>query len=292
MFEINKAGENTYYIKFPTILGIYKINETDVCFIDGANDKATAKRALKNIAEMGWNLKSVFCTHSHADHVGGLHYLQEVTGCKIYCPAVDVGAINNGKLNPIMLYGGYPPKQLFTKFHYAEDAKGEPLSEDVLPEGLEAFELLGHTLGMVGYKTKDDVYFLADSLSSEETLKRYLATYLLDIPMFLDSLDYVEKLSGKLFIPSHAEPRENIEELVRENRKSVYDMMDRILEICKEPHSGEELVREIFKLSSVAFNIPQYSLVNSTLKAYTTYLLNIGKLEAVMENYEFRFKTK
>ena len=28
MFEINKAGENTYYIKFPTILGIYKINET------------------------------------------------------------------------------------------------------------------------------------------------------------------------------------------------------------------------------------------------------------------------
>ncbi len=291
MFEINKAGENTYYIKFPTILGIYKINETDVCFIDSSNDKGTAKRALKHITEKGWKLKAIYNTHGHADHTGGNAYLQEMTGCNIYCPRIDAGAVNHGILNPIMLYGGYPPKQLFAKLHFAEDSIAEPLEEAILPEGLESFPLLGHTLGMVGFKTKDEVYFLADSVVSKETLDRYLATYLVSIPKFLDSLDYIASLKGRLFIPSHAEPTEDMTELLDINRKSVYDMIDRILAICEEPKSSEQITKEVFLQSTVPFTLAQHSLVNSTLKSYTSYLLAEGRLEPVLEDYEVKFKT-
>ena len=39
MYNLNKVGERTYYIDSPTNIGIYKLNESDICLIDSGNDK-------------------------------------------------------------------------------------------------------------------------------------------------------------------------------------------------------------------------------------------------------------
>ena len=39
MYSLNKVGEKTYYIDCPTNIGLYKLNDTDVCIIDSGNDK-------------------------------------------------------------------------------------------------------------------------------------------------------------------------------------------------------------------------------------------------------------
>ncbi len=47
--ELVKVGEKTYYIKNPTNIGVYKINDTDVYIIDSGNDKDAGKKILKII---------------------------------------------------------------------------------------------------------------------------------------------------------------------------------------------------------------------------------------------------
>lgn len=51
--ELVKVGEKTYYIKNPTNIGIYKIDETQVYLIDTGNDKEAGKKILKIIDEQG-----------------------------------------------------------------------------------------------------------------------------------------------------------------------------------------------------------------------------------------------
>ena len=47
--ELIKLGEKTYYIKNPTNIGIYKIDENNVYLIDSGNDKDAGKKILKII---------------------------------------------------------------------------------------------------------------------------------------------------------------------------------------------------------------------------------------------------
>ena len=79
MFELVQVGKNTYYIESPVKIGIYKMNETDICLIDTGNDKSMAKR-IDSIAQAnGWTIKKIINTHSHADHCGGNAYCNNAT---------------------------------------------------------------------------------------------------------------------------------------------------------------------------------------------------------------------
>lgn len=42
--ELIKVGEKTYYLKNPTNIGIYKMNNNDICLIDAGNDKEAGKK--------------------------------------------------------------------------------------------------------------------------------------------------------------------------------------------------------------------------------------------------------
>ena len=52
MYELNRVGEQSYYINCPAKIGIYKANETDVYLIDSGNDK-DAGRKIRKILEIG-----------------------------------------------------------------------------------------------------------------------------------------------------------------------------------------------------------------------------------------------
>ena len=168
MYELIQVAENSYYIQSPAKIGLVKLNEKEVCLIDTGNDKDAGKKIKKVLDANGWTLKAIYNTHSNADHIGGNQYLQKQTGCKIYAPGIECDFTNHPILEPAYLYGGCPPKDLRHKFLLAQESKVEYLNKDVLPEGLEIIELPGHFFDMVGFRTKDDVVYLADCLSSKE----------------------------------------------------------------------------------------------------------------------------
>ncbi len=71
---------------------------------------------------------------------------------------------------PLFLYGGYPCKDLSHKFLLAQESNAELLTKNAMPDGFEIIPLPGHFFDMVGFRTPDNIVFLADRLSSAELL--------------------------------------------------------------------------------------------------------------------------
>ena len=145
--ELEKVGEKTYYIKNPTNIGIYKIDNENVYLIDTGNDKDAGKKILKIIQEQGWKVKGIITTHSNADHIGGNKVIQDRTNCKILANNIEKSFTENPILEPSFLYGGYPFKDIRNKFLLAKESNAISI-ENNLPEGLEYFNLKGHFFDM------------------------------------------------------------------------------------------------------------------------------------------------
>ena len=280
--ELIKVGEKTYYIKNPTNIGIYKINDNEVFIIDSGNDKDAGKKILKIIEEQNWNVNGIISTHSNADHIGGNKVIQDRTNCNIYANNIEICFSKYPLLEPSFLYGGYPFKELRNKFLMAKGSKVDEI-QDNLPEGLEYFDLKGHFFDMIGIKTSDDVYFLGDSLFSEETISKYHLFFIYDVREFLNTLDYLTNLKGNFFIPAHSEGTNDISSLIETNRSKVKEILEKIYDICKEEKTFEEILKNIFDIYNLKMNENQYVLVGSTVKSYLSYLKDENKL-----SYEFK----
>jgi len=280
MYELIQVSDNNYYIQCPAKIGLVKLNDTDVCLIDSGSDKEAGKKVLKILDANGWKLKSIFNTHSNADHIGGNKLLQERTGCKIYAPGIECDITNHTILEPAFLYGGYPFKELKHKFLFAQESCAEYLTDDVLPEGMEIIPLPGHFFDMAGFRTSDDVVYLADCLSSRATIDKYKIGFIYDIGAYINTLENVKAMKAKLFIPSHAEPSEDVSELAQYNIDCVLEIADKITELCREPLCFEQLLQKLFEVYSLTMTYEQYVLVGSTVRSYLSWLKDSGKLNA------------
>ena len=282
--ELIKITDICYYIDSPAKIGIIKTGENEVCLIDSGLDKDTGKKVLKILDSNGWQLKTIYNTHSNADHIGGNRFLQEKTGCKIYAYGIESPLTRHPILEPSFLYAGNPPKELRGKFLLAAESDVEYLTPDVLPQGFEIIELKGHFFDMVGFRSPDGVVYLADCLSSKETLDKYQIGFIYDVAAYLDTLEKLKSMEGRIFVPAHAAATENITELAQYNIDKVNEIADLITELCAEPICFEALLKKLFDHYSLVMNFQQYALVGSTVKSYLTYLKDMGKIEAYFED--------
>lgn len=291
MYELQQAGEHTYFVQSPAKIGIVKINDTEVCLIDSGSDKDAGRRVRKILDEQNWKLTATYNTHSNADHIGGNRYLQQQTGCKIYAPDIECDFTNHPILEPAFLYGGYPPKDLRHKFLLAQESPAAPLEECVLPANLKLIHLPGHFFHMVGFHhTDDDVIYLADCLSSRETLDKYQISFIYDVAAYLETLDMVKTLKARLFIPAHAAPTEDIRELAQYNIDKVMEISDHIEEICQEPLNFEQILQRLFQTYKLHMDFQQYVLVGSTVRSYLSWMKETGRLEALFEDQMLLWK--
>lgn len=280
MYELIKVSENCYYIQSPAKIGVIVTGENGVCLIDSGNDKDAGKKIKKILDANGWKLKSIYNTHSHADHIGGNAYLQKQTGCKIYAPGIEEDFTKHTVLEPAFLYGANPPKELKHKFLMAQESEVLPLNKDSLSKGMELIELPGHSWDMAGFRTSDGIVYLADCLSSEETLKKYQVSFLVDVGAYIETLKKVSEMEAKLFIPAHAEPVKDIRGLAKLNIDKVMEIADVIEKICSKPRSFDEILKNLFEHYVLTMTFEQNALVGSTVKSYLTWLKEQGRLKA------------
>lgn len=283
MYELCTAGKNSYYVQCPAKIGIVKTSETEVCLIDSGNDRDAGRRVKKILDENGWRLTAIYNTHSHADHVGGNQYLQNQYGCKIYAPDIERDFINHPILEPSYLYGGFAPGELRGKFLLARESHAEPLTQQVLPNGMSVISLPGHFFNMVGYRTSDDVVYLADCLSSRETLEKYRISFIYDVAEYINTLERIKEIEASMFVPAHAEATESIKELAQVNIDTVLKIAQDITEICKAPASFEEILRSLFVNYRLNMSFEQYALVGSTVRSYLSWLKSTGRIEAELD---------
>lgn len=280
--ELVKVGDRTYYIKNATNIGVYKIDDNNVYLIDTGNDKEAGKKILKIIDEQGWNVKGIINTHSNADHIGGNKVIQDRTNSSVLAYGIEKTFTEFPMLESSFLYGGYPFKDIRNKFLFAKESVVTSI-ENNLPEGLEYFTLKGHFFDMIGVKTSDNVYFLADSLFSEETITKYHLFFIYDVKEYLNTLDYLSTLNGRLYIPSHCDVTSDISSLIELNRNKVNEIINRIYNACEREITFECILKYIFDEYGLVMNANQYVLVGSTIKSYLSYLYDENKL-----CYEFK----
>ena len=284
MYELIQVSEQCYYLQSPAKIGLVRLNDADVCLIDSGSDKDAGRKVRQLLDANGWRLTAIYNTHSNADHIGGNQYLQRQTGCRIYAPGIECCFTRHPVLEPAFLYGGFPPKDLRHKFLMAQESDARPLTPEGLPQGFGLLPLPGHFFDMAGFRTPDDVVYLADCLSSRETLDKYQIGFVYDVAAYLQTLEAVKAMSARCFVPAHAPACEDIAPLAQYNLDKVAEIAGVILDLCREPLCFEALLRKLFARYGLAMNFEQYALVGSTVRSYLSWLKDTGRLSARFED--------
>ena len=283
MFELTQLSRSEWYVRCGAQFGVIVTGENEVCLIDSGTDAGVGRQTYELLREKGWNLRAIYNSHGHADHMGGNRWLQERTGCPVYANGAEQVFGNRPILDPAFLYGGNPPPEISTVMLMPEKSCVLPLTEDVLPDGWSIVPLPGHTYDMVGYRTPGNAVFLADCLSGKETLEVHKITFLTDVAAYLDTLTKVGKMEADVFIPAHAPACEDIRDLVDINVKHVLRLAEIIRELCAEPVGIEELLKKLFDTLELTLNYFDYALSASTLRSFLTWLKDNGHVEAWFE---------
>ncbi len=284
MYELIRVSERDYYIQSPAKIGLIRLNERDVCLIDSGNDRDAGKKVRQILDANGWRLTAIYNTHSNADHIGGNRYLQGQTGCRVYAPGIERAFTRHPVLEPTFLYGGYPCKELRHKFLMAQESDALELTPEVLPEGVQMIPLPGNFFDMVGFRTPDDVVFLADCLSSRETLEKYRIGFVYDVAAYLRTLEAVKAMKARMFVPAHAAATEEIAGLAQYNIDRVMEIAEALLDICGQPLCFEAILQKVFDRFALSMSFEQYALVGSTVRSYLSWLKDAGRLTACFDN--------
>ena len=137
---------------------------------------------------------------------------------------------------------------------------------------------------MVGFRTPDNVVYLADCLSSRETLDKYRIGFIYDIGAYISTLETVKTMQADMFVPAHAAATEDIAELAQYNIDKVLEVADRIVELCAVPINFEAILQQLFTEYGLAMTFEQYVLVGSTVRSYLAWLKDQGRLAVKFEN--------
>lgn len=290
MYELIQLSQRCYYLDCPSKIGLIRTGEDTVVAIDSGNDKDAGKKLLRILQEKGWTLDAIYNTHSHADHIGGNHYLQEQTHCRIYACGIECDFTNHPLLEPACLYGGFPPAELCHKFLRAQESEALPLTEDVLPEGVQLLSLPGHSFAMAGFLADDGVAYVADSLCAEETLEKYGISYLWDVGAYLSTLASLSAIPAKIFVPAHAPVCENIASLAQYNAEATRATAEKIADLCASPIGFDALLQKVFDGYGLTMTVQQHALLGSTLRSYLSWLQGEGKVACRIENNQMLFE--
>lgn len=288
MYELHHIKGNTYYVDGPTNCGVYKINDKNEVAVIDCGTEEDGPKIYKTIVDNGFKVTHLIFTHCHADHCGGWQYFYKMSGCKMIASKVERGFFRDAKLDIGFLYGGYPLDEYDGKLMHIED-NDEIYALDQIPVGLQSFKLPGHHYGMIGLKTSDDVYFVADTLGSINLVEKAHILLIYDVKGYLNSLDFVESLNGNVVVPAHSEVTTNIKPVVEFNRDNCYNIINLLLDFLHEEHNCVECATYIFDHFDLKISYNKYMLILSTIRSYLSYLSNSKRIRNYFKNNRLLF---
>lgn len=263
MFEINKlSGKTSYYSAFSNV-GIFETGDGEVVLVDTCDHQRMIKGLDRLLGAKNLRVKTVIDTHCHVDHIAGNKYFFDKYGCKILAPKGESFFVEYPDLEARFYYAGIDTDKCRNPFFMVEPTVPEVITAENTPEGLEIISLPGHSFDMVGVRTSDDVVFLADAILSKKTWDEHKLPFFYNVNAAIETLEEIKTMKGKIFVPAHDAPTENIAELAEYNIIRMKERKELLYDIC-EGLSFDEIFSELMEslnLNIVTAKYPTYAVM-------------------------------
>lgn len=295
--ELIKIQGNTSYIPGPTNIGVFQFKDKYTLLVDTGSNNTDVRRINDTLESRGINIKYVINSHEHMDHCGGNIYIQEnFPGSIFYASREGSVFIRNDYLLPLYIYGGDPISSLAHDYIKSKTARIDFIlekdSEKINNEKFDIISLPGHARGQIGIGTRDKVCFIGDALFSEEILEKYTFPFLQDIQAQLQTFNTLSVLEYDYYVLGHSERIYTCQELpalIAQNKATLDDYLNMLLELLEQPKGREELLEEIIILGDLTVDLNEYYLLNTTLASALTYLHRQQELIWRIENGKIYF---
>ena len=279
-----KIAENVHLIRkefyvTPEVkryINIYLITGESCYLIDSGvfGSEKIIDKYLHSIGRNMSDIKGIFLTHAHPDHIGGAAEIKRITDCKVYAPMLELDWIEDIDIK----YRERPIPNFYTLL--SESVKVDvPLQDGdsvTLEKGIEICALLtrGHSHGSMSFILGDNIIFTGDAIPVAH-----------DLPIFVDyeqslySLDRINELSNvQYFCPAWDEIYDKIrlKEVVNDSKRMLHKLKDAVHQVEKEYKQYDETdkLTMIFKQADIL----QYAgnqLVVKSIDACRKYLLQM-----------------
>lgn len=268
-----------------------KSSPVEIYLVDSGGDSDAGKKIYKILEHLfpsGFVLKAIISTHSNADHIGGNKWLVNKTGCQIWASLGERGSMEFTLLEPTVIWGGYPFKEITGKMYVASSTSVDKIinyeETIILSDGgkIQFVPLPGHYFDQTGifYTSPQGIksIFLGDSIFGRHVIKKYWIPFLFDVGSFKETLNRIKDILVQHYIPSHGNIETEISAIAELNLLAILETEASILQALKKPMTPEELLKYIADLNNITLQDGQYVLIGSTLRSYLSYLQSQGKI--------------
>lgn len=288
--ELKQIGSKTFCIEYDTNIGIHFTDDGRMYLID-TGSKGDGEKIDEILSREGWVPSCIINTHTHIDHIGGNEFLMRKYGIPAYCTDYDMAFAHYSELEAAYMNGGYPAEKLRTIFAHPGMIGFRSLEKET-PDGIDWTYLPGHSFGMIGIRTSDDIWFLGDSYLSRSFLKQYTFGFIYNVEAYIDTLKKLKEFKGALFVPSHGIIETDIVPTLEQNLRSVTEMCGMICETCREYRGQDEILQQMYERLRMHARPAQHALLSSTVKSYLTYLQDRNKLECRFVDNIMKWRTQ
>lgn len=288
--ELKQIGPKTFCIEHDTNIGIHFTDDGRMYLID-TGSKGDGEKIDEILSREGWVPSCIINTHTHIDHIGGNEFLMRKYGIPAYCTDYDMAFAHYSELEAAYMNGGYPAEKLRTIFAHPGMIGFRSLEKET-PDGIDWTYLPGHSFGMIGIRTSDDIWFLGDSYLSRSFLKQYTFGFIYNVEAYIDTLKKLKEFKGTLFVPSHGILETDIVPSLEQNLRSVAEMCGMICGTCREYRGQDEILQQMYERLRMHARPAQHALLSSTVKSYLTYLQDRNKLECRFVDNIMKWRTQ
>lgn len=288
--ELKQIGSKTFCIEHDTNIGIHFTDDGRMYLID-TGSKGDGEKIDEILSREGWVPSCIVNTHTHIDHIGGNEFLMRKYGIPAYCTDYDMAFAHYSELEAAYMNGGYPAEKLRTIFAHPGMIGFRSIEKET-PDGIDWTYLPGHSFGMIGIRTSDDIWFLGDSYLSRNFLKQYTFGFIYNVEAYIDTLKKLKEFKGALFVPSHGILETDIVPSLEQNLRSVAEMCGMICETCREYRGQDEILQQMYERLRMHARPAQHALLSSTVKSYLTYLQDRNKLECRFVDNIMKWRTQ
>lgn len=292
--SLNLIQGNSYFCNGIFSIGVY-IQDGKALLIDSGSDERHAKDAYDAIQTLGYQVEAIINTHCHPDHCGGNSYFQKIIpSIKIFSSEPEKAFIEDPKIAPRCFCGGAAPFAGLQNKHIAPQNISvvtdviSPYKDQTLTFSNAEFKIVtleGHTPGMIGVITPDNILYSGDALFGEETLHKHPILFYTDIEKTLETFKKIAQLDVKACVLYHGGVIHDLPKVVQDHEQIIMATQVTLLELLQaKPLSVDELTQKVMQANKISDNMVAFTLTQTTMRAYLSYLEKQKKVKIIVKD--------